>query len=136
MELAHYREYFCSCGVFLFNNGDIRNSTKYFGKNYIFVDERPQMEIIRRRLNIVCCKNCKTNLGTFLHHGDFWEKHTQIRFARHCILLRDVRINIFQIEVNRKTQQGVYQFGIKYGDKIKIPIGDNSIERNYIQIYN
>lgn len=139
MELAHYKEYFCSCGAFLFNSGDIRNSTMYFGKNYIFVNyetenERPQMQ--RKGLNIACCMNCRTNLGTFIHHGDYWEGHTQIRFARHCILLRNVRINMFQTEINRRFQQGVHLFTIKYGDKIKIPIGDHSIERNYIQIYN
>lgn len=101
MGSVHFLEYYCKCGKFLFNNGDIvQSTTSSHGWNYIFVDRESDLSKNRMNIDLIPQNfakygSCNRSLGTSVF-GNHREKD-KIRFDIHLITRCKVNIDIYRV---------------------------------------
>lgn len=95
---VHFFQYFCECGQYLFNNGDIMNSTKLFDRTYIFVEyfENLQQNVHILRGNVVMCLKCNRCLGGAIYRG-FIGQTDVFRFCGHQIFRKKTYLDEYRI---------------------------------------
>lgn len=98
MEILVFKEYFCACDTFLFNSGDINASTMLFGRNYLFVEAKTNVSIKERFPNVAYCINCSSAVGGFIHAGPWLNGQKHVRYARHCLRIRRVKVYLHNFE--------------------------------------
>lgn len=86
-----FTEYFCECGHFLFNSGDIYDIHNWFGRYRFFVEKTDKMElaVTVNHPNILRCKNCSKRLGSWVFR-DYLGQSDLARFVGHFIQKRYV----------------------------------------------
>lgn len=132
MASVHFFEYYCKCGKFLFNNGDIVFSSALFGRNYMFV-LRP-MHTMTHRMNIKLirpnnakCNFCNRNLGAFVY-GTFDGKDT-VKFCRHLIVKRKVNLDIYRlVDESSELMMDEYGYNFVAQKDVVIPIKRSRIQ--------
>lgn len=118
MASVSFFKYYCQCGQFLFLNSDIVDNTHFCKRNYIFINDRANVQIHQDYGNVVKCNTCNSSLGGNVYRK-YFNQSNLVRFCGHLLERSEVFLNVYQIidEIGAKID-GEFFSTLTYGKRI------------------